>query len=147
MSGKYYTFRIDGPVMPYVRMTNKGKFVKYTENQRGEIVPSRQSLYLADRDRIVLAYREQMSRAGWTPFPSGVPLAFIVDYYAPPRKAHVGDTDNILKALKDAAQGVVFANDCWVDADSILRRVVRRIPSHALVLVARLDEVEWPVTR
>ena len=102
------TFRLSGKPTPYVRMTRRGKWVK-PDAQR----------YLKSQGALRKQMVEQMR--GGEPFgrePLGVALTFQYERGADHRR----DLDNEIKAVLDAANGVVWADDCWVDSISAVRR-------------------------
>lgn len=96
-----YTFIIKGRFKPYVRMTQRGKWVK----------PEAQE-YLASKDRLGYDIAEQMRRRGLEMLPGKTPL-WVEIRIAP--ALHNRDLDNEAKAILDAMQGVVFPDDRWVD--------------------------------
>ena len=97
-------FVIRGKIKPAVRMTRRGKYV------------SRQALeYLASKSAIQWQLKNQMQHNGWSMLPAGTPLSVSVVFLVPSSVGHTQDTDNLLKTTMDAAQGIVFANDLWVD--------------------------------
>ena len=96
-----FTFRIEGRFKPYVRMTQRGKWVK----------PEAQA-YLDSKTRLQMAFKAQMAENGWQMLPLRTPL-WVAVYVAP--TLHNRDLDNEVKAVLDAAQGVVFPDDRWVD--------------------------------
>lgn len=98
----YYAFTITGTIVPYVRMTQRGKFVK-PEAQR----------YLASKDAIGHQFKQQMTANNWEILPRTPLWVWIKQEVL--AGLHRFDADNALKALMDAAQGIVFHNDCWVD--------------------------------
>ncbi len=99
-----YTFLLPFRLQPYVRMTQRGKYVK----------PEARA-YLESQERTGWTLKQRMLERGWEMLPKRTPLGvralFQVD-----RRVHCQDLDNILKALIDAAQGVVFQNDMWIDS-------------------------------
>ena len=97
-----YTFRLTGRFKPYVRMTQKSKFVD----------PEAQA-YLASKDALGFQMLQQMASNGWEMVPRGVPLGALI-VIQPVR--HNCDIDNQIKAILDSAQGIVFEDDRWVDA-------------------------------
>ena len=99
MSG--YHIRLDGCFKPYVRMTQRGKFVR----------PEAQA-YLASKD--VLQYQLIQEMVDRPMLPESTPLEVVI-LIAHNHKFHRRDLDNEVKALLDAMQGIVFKNDCWVD--------------------------------
>jgi len=92
---------ITGKIKPYTRMTQRGKFVE----------PQAQA-YLASQERIRLQMINQVWDYERPIIKRGVPIRFhavIMGY------GHNCDVSNLMKALEDAAQGILFHNDCWVD--------------------------------
>ena len=102
------TFRLTGKPTPYVRMTQRGKWVK-PEAQR----------YLSSKAVLRAQLVEQM-RGGeqFGKEPLGVALTFQYERGADHRR----DLDNEIKAILDSANGVVWADDRWVDSISAVRR-------------------------
>jgi Holliday junction resolvase RusA-like endonuclease len=98
-------FTLTGPIIPYVRMTRRGKWV----NERAKE-------YLASQEALAWQFKEQCQGM----LPEKTPLMVIAIIETP--KLHKGDLDNIFKALADSAQGIVFSNDCWIDSISIQRK-------------------------
>lgn len=103
-------FELLMPVVPYVRMTQRSKFTD----------PSAQE-YGANQMEIRLKVKEKMAWAGWSMLPEKKSLYVSIEYWPPKGKQHKGDLDNILKAVVDALQGVVYQNDCWIDVHNITR--------------------------
>lgn len=98
-------FTLTGPIIPYVRMTRRGKFTS-----------KRAQEYLASQERLAWQFKEQCPEM----LPEGTPLSIVAVIETP--KLHTGDLDNICKAILDSAQGIVFHNDCWIDSISIQRK-------------------------
>jgi len=96
-----YTFRLTGRFKPFVRMTQRSKYVDMQAKA-----------YLASKDRLGWELLKQMAAQGWEMIPRGVPLAVVI-VIQPAR--HTCDLDNQCKGLLDAAQGIVFEDDRWVD--------------------------------
>jgi crossover junction endodeoxyribonuclease RusA len=95
-------FVLEGPFKPYVRMTQRGKWVKPQARE-----------YLASKDRLAQQFQEQLA-GNWSCVERGTPLRIEIAI------THAGgfhnrDLDNEIKAILDAAQGVVFDDDRWVD--------------------------------
>ena len=90
-------------------MTQRGKFVKVNAQE-----------YLSSKDYIGWQLKEQMQQYGWTMLPTQTPLFVRVVFYIP-RRMHGCDIDNLAKAALDAAQGIVFKDDRWVDALNVYR--------------------------
>jgi len=100
----FYRFELAGPVKPYVRMTRRGK---WTDAQARE--------YLACKARLAWQMRAVMTENNWEMLPARTPLRCYLLVWTPAR-LHTCDLDNLLKAVLDAAQGVVYRNDCWIDS-------------------------------
>ena len=96
--------------VPYVRMTQRGKWVKQDARK-----------YLASQGQIRQALHSIMSREGWGLIHSGQPLVVRIDIVHS-HGFHGRDLDNEAKAILDAAQGVVFENDRWVDGIFLTRK-------------------------
>lgn len=94
-------FVIKGEIKPYVRMTRRGKWCS----------PQAQE-YLASKAAIQMQLKAQM--AGREPLgrePLSVRLWIRVS-----ERLHTKDLDNQIKAILDACNGIVWADDRWVDA-------------------------------
>ena len=116
-------FKYNQRIMPYVRMTQRGKFVK---KDALEYQASQQALAwsLKSQMGIQLMVRERL------------PFEIELEYHAPDIYRY--DLDNLIKAVLDAAQGIVFFDDRWCQC--IKRAEKIRGESYALVFVVR--EVE-----
>jgi len=99
MSG--YHIKLTGPFKPYVRMTQRGKWVK----------PEAKA-YLASKQRLQFQlYSEMVDRPM---MPGQAPLAvFLVISHS--GGFHNRDLDNEIKALLDAMNGIVYPDDRWID--------------------------------
>jgi len=117
-----YRFEVEGRFLPYVRMTQRGKWVK-----------ARAREYLASQDALSWELRRQMVENGWERIPKGVPLEVEV-WIEQTERLHTKDFDNELKAVVDAAEGVVYENDRWIDRCFIDRRIG---PKDRIVFVVR----------
>jgi Holliday junction resolvase RusA-like endonuclease len=89
--------------------------------QRSKFADSNAQDYIANQFEIKLKIKEQMNAQGLTMLPDKKSLYFSLDYWPPKGKQHKGDLDNILKAVVDALQGVVFSNDAWIDVHNATR--------------------------
>ncbi|MHC4088719.1 MAG: RusA family crossover junction endodeoxyribonuclease [Planctomycetota bacterium] len=127
MTGVHFLIR--GKIKPYVRMTQKSKFV---DPQARE--------YLASKDVIKAQLRATMARKGWEMLPAQTPLQATI-FFNVPGWLHCSDLDNQVKAVLDAAQGVVFKNDCWVDAITARRFLNRGTEPHTTLVVEPLFHV------
>lgn len=101
-------FRLTGPFIPYVRMTRRGKFVN-----------ARAQAYLSNQDALRWQIMAQMSAKNYLRLPDATPLRVLLTFHL--RRMHAGDLDNLIKAVLDAAQSVLFSNDCWIDSISACR--------------------------
>ena len=103
-------FRLETCFRPYVRMTRGGKWVK----------PEAQE-YLSSQRNLANEFKRQMDAEGFTMISRGVPIEVmrLAIYHA--HGFHNRDLDNEIKAVLDAAQGVVFEDDRWIDEISAWR--------------------------
>ena len=106
-------FIILGRVHPYTRMTQRGKWTS-----------ARAKAYLASQESISWQIKDQMIQNDWAMLPAQQPLAIKLSFVIP-RSLHRCDLSNLAKAVEDAAQGVAFQNDCWIDRLEARRRCGR----------------------
>jgi len=99
-----YTFTLTGAFTPYVRMTRRGKFVQ-----------PRAQEYIASQSALEIQYANQMALNDWEILPAHTPLSISILVFMPANHLHCQDADNQLKALIDAAKGIVFPSDMWID--------------------------------
>jgi Holliday junction resolvase RusA-like endonuclease len=119
-----YEFFLPGRFKPYVRMTQRSKWV---DPQAIE--------YLASKRQLQWQMREQMREQNWEMIPRGIPLGVMIGICP---VLHNMDLDNQVKALLDAAQGVVFEDDRWVDLIAAVRLDMGK--DEAFLLVRPLAE-------
>jgi Holliday junction resolvase RusA-like endonuclease len=117
-------FILVGKFKPAVRMTQRSK---HADPQAQE--------YLASKTRLGYQLRQQMDGAQM--FPRGVPLSLSIKISSM-RGYNNCDLSNQLKALEDAANQIVYADDCWVD--EIYARRDRGDANTIIFDVAPLDE-------
>ena len=111
-------FIIKGEIKPYVRMTRRGKWVD----------PDAQA-YLASRAAIQMQLKAQMAERGYSALgraPIRVRLWIRVW-----ERLHTKDLDNQVKAVLDACNGIVWADDRWIDDIAAVRYLTDR------------DHAEW----
>ena len=84
--------------------------------QRGKWVDPQAQEYLASKEALQWQFREQMGEA--LIIPRGVSLNVCITMIP---VSHRCDIDNCAKSLLDAAQGIVFEDDRWVDTLYISR--------------------------
>jgi len=104
-------FTIRGKIKPYVRMTRRGKWVSAQAQE-----------YLASKDAIQSQLLLQLQQNDWDELPQRTPLAVRL-WVTVPERLHCSDLDNIVKAVLDAAQGIVYRNDLWIDSIRARRRL------------------------
>ncbi len=112
-------FEIKGKIVPYTRMTQRSKWVD-----------PRAQKYLASKGHIQLQLKNQMAHRRLDPFLDRTPLAVTLIFYRP--AMHKCDLDNLVKAVLDAAQDVLFKDDRWVD--SIIARRYDETDEHSATL-------------
>ena len=97
-----YNFTLKGYIVPAVRMTQRSKW------------SPRAKRYLTSQTKIGWRLKLQMRENDWEMLPESTPLwASIIIHRA--GGLHTCDLDNQVKAILDAAQGIVFKNDLWID--------------------------------
>jgi len=104
-------FKLETCFKPYVRMTRGGKWVR----------PEAQE-YLSSQRNLANEFKRQMAEQGRTMVPRGVPIAIISLAIHHVHGFNNRDLDNEVKAVLDAAQGVVFEDDRWIDEISAWRQ-------------------------
>ena len=109
MTGGSFTFQLAAKPVPYVRMTQRGKFVR-PEAKR----------YLASKAALGYQMREQMH--GHEPF-KRVPLEVVINFQYERGADHRRDLDNEVKAVLDAGNGIVWEDDRWIDSIVAVRCV------------------------
>ena len=103
-------FVIKRKIKPAVRMTQRGKYVKKDAQE-----------YLVSKDDIGYQLKEQMQEHGWTMLPDETPLTLLV-VFALPGWLQKADLSNQIKTLEDAAQGIVYENDRWINRIHAMRK-------------------------
>lgn len=99
-------------IKPYVRMTQRGKWVKPEAQQ-----------YLNNQTALMTLIRNQMQWQSAEMYPNGTPLKVIMQVWTHTSQGHKADLDNILKAVMDASQGIVFEDDRWIDEFQVVRHI------------------------
>lgn len=107
------SFVIKGEIKPYVRMTRRGKWGS----------PQAQE-YLASKAAIQMQLKEQIQRGADTKnrFPAlgRVPIRVRL-WIRVSERLHTKDLDNQIKAVLDACNGIVWADDRWIDDIAAVR--------------------------
>lgn len=83
--------------------------------RRGKYVSKQAQEYLASKDRLAFAIRNQMQLQNQSMLPEKTPLKVIIRLYAPTSPGHRCDLDNQIKAILDACNQIAFPDDRWVD--------------------------------
>lgn len=112
-------------IVPYVRMTQRSKYV---DPQAIAYGISLQNLRNAIWEEVVT------QRA--TPIPDRTPFEICVEWAGP--KAFKFDIDNMLKAVLDAAQSVMFRSDLWC-----IKAVATKQRSENLRTYIVIKEATW----
>lgn len=89
-----------GPVVPYTRMTQRSKWTDTAQR------------YLASQQALALQMRGQMAEHGWAMCPAKLPLRLRVVFGW---CVHTHDLSNLLKAVEDAGNRIIWADDRWID--------------------------------
>ena len=95
-------FLFQGKVKPYVRMTQRGKWIRKDAQA-----------YLASKYDLAMQLREQMGENGWMPL-DHTPMMVTIRI-GQKIGLHRCDIDNQAKACLDAANGIIWRDDRWVD--------------------------------
>jgi Holliday junction resolvase RusA-like endonuclease len=97
--------------------------------QRSQYANPQAREYIESRNRLRDDMRTLMMVNRWQTIPRGVPLAVsvVVGWLR-----HNQDLDNIVKAVLDAANGVVYEDDCWIDMLVAQRATVASEPGVGL---------------
>ncbi len=89
-----------GPVVPYTRMTRNCLW--RDDAQR----------YLASKTALSVQMRAQMANHRWAMFPARVPLRLSVEFGW---CVHTHDLSNLLEAVEDAGNRIIWDDDRWID--------------------------------
>ena len=99
-----------GRLKPYVRMTQKGKWI---EPQAIE--------YMECKRHLSYLIKNYMNVNKLKMLPEKTPLMIEIEIGVPKSQGHRADIDNLCKLILDASQGIVFKDDRWIDYVSIKR--------------------------
>ena len=97
-------FEIAGRIVPYVRMTQRSKYVS-----------KKAMRYLAWKESFGWELKRIMQEHDWKMFPKGMPISVRIVFGLPWLRKPKWDLDNAIKAILDSAQGIVFKNDMDVE--------------------------------
>jgi Holliday junction resolvase RusA-like endonuclease len=107
-------FRIEGRLIPAVRMTRRSKFVD-----------PRAQAYLASKTDIQYQLKAQMVEKDYKILAGQTPLGVVIAI-SYTNRLHKNDLDNVSKNLMDSMQGIVYQNDCWIDVIRATRKLGKR---------------------
>lgn len=127
-------FEIVGKIKPYVRMTRKGKFVRV---RNGKLTQAAE--YLDSREALQWQFKAQMM--GREPFGREPLCVSITVFYQ--NGFHNHDLDNVIKAILDAMNGIVYPDDRWIDAVCAVRGSADDEELSAVVRVGTLAELRF----
>lgn len=122
-----YEFTIDGYIVPYTRMTARGKH------------SPRAQRYLASQQAMRLQFQTQMAAKGWDVLPE-MNLGLIVTIYQDGRNRW--DISNVLKAIEDAGNGVVWPDDRYIQMLHVIARPQEDTGPRTWVFVVPMREVK-----
>lgn len=94
--------------MPYVRMTQRSKWT------------DRAQAYLASQQQIGMLIRAQSKGKM---FPPRTPLRLSIMFFCRRGTMHNRDLNNLVKALEDACNGVIWDDDRWIDQYGEIARI------------------------
>lgn len=113
-------FIIAGRIKPYVRTTRKKKFVDPQWKQ-----------YEASRSSIRWQIKQQMNFQNLKSYPEKTPLSVSLTYVT--RLVWNHDIDNVLKAILDACQTILYPDDRYIQHIGELKKIQTTRPhSYAL---------------
>lgn len=127
-------FTLTGKIKPYVRMTQRGKFVR---TRNGKLTQAAE--YLDSREALQWQFSEQMR--GREPF-GKVPLCVSITIFHQ-GGYHNHDLDNVIKAILDAMNGIVYQDDRWIDAVCAVRGRADDEEPGTAVRVGVLEELRF----
>jgi Holliday junction resolvase RusA-like endonuclease len=99
-------------IVPYVRMTRRGKFV----NPRAQ-------KYLSSKNTLSMLIKSEMVEHDYDMMPAKTPLWVNILVQVPSSQGHRADIDNICKAVLDACNGIAYPDDRWIDELEIKRTI------------------------
>jgi Holliday junction resolvase RusA-like endonuclease len=112
-------------IKPYVRMTQRGKFVKKDAQE-----------YLASKEELQLKIKSYMNKHDLDKFPEKTPLTFSMSVHVPTSQGFRADLDNIIKAVADACNDIVYPDDRYINKIDAARWI-----DNKNYLVLRIDEL------
>ena len=115
---------IHATVVPYVRMTQKSKFV---DPSAIRYMDSQKELKLL----MSIANHNREYYQDWL-VPEKVQFCLLVTFYV--NNLHKCDLDNLVKAVLDAGQGILYKNDSWCDFIWASRHKIDHEPYFNLII-------------
>ena len=129
-SERIFVAYLPGRHRPYTRMTQKGKWVD-----------KRAKAYLKSQSRLRGCLMEAKVTQGYTTgpiFERGVPLRVVLLY---DWCLNNMDISNLLKAVEDAANGIIWDDDRWID--EVLARRYKKGGKGKAVLIVMPVSMKW----
>lgn len=117
-----FTHRIPGYFKPYVRVGRE----RWTPRAKE---------YFESKDILAAEFKCAALEQGWYIRPKGVLLRVELEVHRP--RVFVSDIDNLAKAVLDAANGILFADDRWVT--ELLATKTRAKPEEAFTLIKIME--------
>jgi len=129
MATIYAGFYYKGRIKPYTRMTQKSKYVD----------PAAIAYMASQRS---MGYAMNLQRLAF--IEKGQPIRLVVEFNW---IDHRCDLSNLLKAVEDAANKTLWADDCWVDEILVRRRPKFDDEKHDMTYVyyCTIDPDDWAV--
>lgn len=127
-------FTLAGKIKPYVRMTQRGKHIRV---RNGKLTQAAE--YLDSREALQWQFKAQM--VGREPFGREPLCVSITAFYQGGYHNH--DLDNVIKAILDAMNGIVYDDDRWIDAVCAVRGRADDEESGAVVIVREVSEMSF----
>jgi len=97
-------FTLRGRIKPYVRMTQRSKWVKGSQAEE----------YLACKLALGIQFKHTMQHFNECMLPGQTPLSANIIIFEG-GGFHNKDLDNQIKSILDAASGIVYPDDRWID--------------------------------
>ena len=122
---------LPGRHKPYTRMTQRSKYVSKAAQE-----------YLSSQERIGYILLNERNRQGYSEpiFPLGVSLQIAVLYNW---TLNTMDLSNLLKAVEDAGNGIIWADDRWIDHIMVSRRKCSGEPIAYLIVSEIGIDSQW----
>ena len=124
-------FSVFEHIIPYVRMTRKGKYV----NERAQA-------YLANQDLLKIRLKEIMRDRNFIMLPPATPMSVKLVFYRLQPDMHTSDLDNLQKAVCDSMNKIVYPDDRWID-HFIIDRKLNKVEGVAISVRIDVPDSEY----